>query len=164
MNIQHQCSYSSILLSRFEFEEWRSLGQVLRVTFPTSEQSGHSSMGDDSRPRGRFLGLSPGLDLSSTHADDPLLLDMGPSGGLDEVSGGWVVKSGGSWRRHMSTAGTWAPMPLPLCSLFSFFLLSSPIVLLSLLLLLHPADPELQAHVYLQVGLLGPLITGARAR
>ena len=49
-------------------------------------------------------------------------------------------------------------------SLFSFFLLSSPIVLLSLLLLLHPADPELQAHVYLQVGLLGPLITGARAR
>lgn len=51
-------------------------------------QSGHSSIGDDSRPRGHFLGLSPGLDLSSTHADDPLLLDMGPSGGLDEVSGG----------------------------------------------------------------------------
>lgn len=37
MNIQRQCSYSSILLSRFEFEEWRSLGQVLWVTFAKSE-------------------------------------------------------------------------------------------------------------------------------
>lgn len=50
------------------------------------------------------MGLSPGLDLSSAHGDHPLLLGMGPSGGLDEVSGGWVVKSGVSRCRHMSTS------------------------------------------------------------
>lgn len=75
-----------------------------------------------------------------------------------------MVKSGGSRCRHIYFLGTWAPMLLPLGSLFSFFLLSSPTVLPSLLLLLHPIDPELQAYIYLQVGLLGPLITGARAR
>lgn len=55
-------------------------------------------------------------------------------------------------------------MPLPLCSLVSFFVLSSPTVLLSLLLLLYPIDPELQAYIYLQERLLGPLITEAGAR
>lgn len=123
-------------------------------------QSGH---GDDSGPRGRFRGLCPGLDLSSTHVDW-VTQWCGPIWWLDGVSGGWVVKSGGSWCRHVCVLGTWVPMLLPLGSLFSFFFLSSPTVLPSLLLLLHPVDPELQAYIYLQVGLLGLLITGARAR
>lgn len=75
-----------------------------------------------------------------------------------------MVKSGGSRCRHVCFLGTWVPMLLPLGSLFSFFLLSSPTVLPSLLLLLHPIDPELQAYIYLQVRLLGLLITGSGAR
>lgn len=163
MNIQNQCSYSSILWSYFELEQWRSLNLVLCVTYPNTgarcllgmAPAPHKRL-QDNRDRGSVPCVGFRASKAITQMAHPAcssLTDTGWAGRVDAFLGQrvkglrvrWLLGAGACWP---PAPGRWPrnPLPLPLVPAFLFLALLS-VVWLCLLpfSLIGSVGPQLQA-------------------